>query len=285
MDEKLFINLTPGNSFIDKLTGKTKVRLFFLLIFILTFTWDIRIILPVTLFAIFTLISIHPDKKKNWGIIIFVILMNLFNLLLTYLLSPDYGKTVVGGSTILFKFSDYYIVTAETLWYFMVRLVKFMGSFLLSLTFIQSITPSELAAGLHAIKVPYKVCMIVSLAFRYIPDITRDFTNIKISIQTRGLELDSRKSSLFTRLKQYVLILVPLIITSFDRVSNIANAMDLRGFGKNKDKTYYCEHEDTKGDEMLKYLVYVLALCLMAIIVLKLVHKPLYEVWAPWIAS
>ena len=283
MDEKLFITLTPGNTFLDKLTGKTKVRLFFLLIFLLTFTWDIRIIFPIFVLSIFTLISIKPDKKKNSAIIIFVILMNLFNLFLTYLISPDYGLSVVGGSTVLFKFTDYYIVTAETLWYFMVRLVKFMGTFLLSLTFIQCITPSELAAGLHSIKVPYKVCMIISLAFRYIPDITRDFTNIKISMQTRGLELDSRKTSVFKRLKQYVLILVPLIITSFDRVGNIANAMDLRGFGKNKDKTYYCEHEDTDGDKKLKYLVYALTLCLIAVIVLKFIYKPQYEVWAPWI--
>ena len=171
----------------------------------------------------------------------------------------------------------------ESLWYFMVRLVKFLGSFLLSLTFIQCITPSELAAGLHSIKIPYKVCTIVSLAFRYIPDITRDFTNIKISMQTRGLELDSKRVSLFKRLKQYVLILIPLVVTSFDRVGNIANAMDLRGFGKKKDRTYYSEHEDTKGDKYLNILVILFSLCLIYLIVLKFIYKPTYEVWAPWI--
>ncbi|MBR4421362.1 MAG: ASCH domain-containing protein, partial [Erysipelotrichaceae bacterium] len=219
MDEKLFITLTPGNTFIDKLTGKTKVRIFFLLIFILTFTWDIRIMIPVFLLSIIALISIKPDKKKNIAIILFVLFMNLFNLFLTWIIKPDYGLEMVGGSTVLFRFSDFFIVTAETMWYFLVRLTKFMATFLLSLTFIQSITPSELAAGLHSLKIPYKICMIVSLAFRYIPDITRDFNNIRISMQTRGLELDAKKASLWKRLKQYVLILVPLIITSFDRVS------------------------------------------------------------------
>ena len=182
-----------------------------------------------------------------------------------------------------FADSDFFIVTAETMWYFLVRLTKFMASFLLSLTFIQSITPSELAAGLHSLKIPYKICMIVSLAFRYIPDITRDFNNIRISMQTRGLELDAKKASLWKRLKQYVLILVPLIITSFDRVGNIANGMDLRGFGKNKDKTYYCEHEDTKGDKLLAPVVVLLTLALIAVIALKYIHKPAFEVWCPWI--
>ena len=281
MDEKLFITLTPGNTFIDKLTGKTKVRIFFLLIFILTFTWDLRIMLPVFVLSIVALISIKPEKKKNIAIILFVLFMNLFNLFLTWIIKPDYGLEMVGGSTVLFRFSDFFIVTAETMWYFLVRLTKFMASFLLSLTFIQSITPSELAAGLHSLKIPYKICMIVSLAFRYIPDITRDFNNIRISMQTRGLELDAKKASLWKRLKQYVL--VPLIITSFDRVGNIANGMDLRGFGKNKDKTYYCEHEDTRGDKLLAPVVLLLALALIAILVLKYFHKPAFEVWCPWI--
>ena len=283
MDNKFFITLVPGNTFIDKLTGKTKVKIFLLLIIILTATWDIRVILPILLLSIIMLISIKPDVKKNVAIIIFVILMNLFNLFLTWIIKPDYGLEMVGGSTVLFKFTDFYIVTAETMWYFLVRLLKFLASFLVSLTFIQSITPSELAAGLHSIKIPYKICMIVSLAFRYIPDITRDFTNIKISMQTRGLELDSRKSSILTRLKQYVLILIPLIITSFDRVGNIANAMDLRGFGKNKDKTYYCEHEDTKGDKMLVPFIIFLILLYIALVVYKAVYKAPFEVWAPWI--
>ena len=239
--------------------------------------------IPILILAIISLVSIKPDKKKNIAIILFVLFMNLFNLFLTWIIRPDYGLEMVGGSTVLFKITDFYIVTAETMWYFLVRLTKFMASFLLSLTFIQSITPSELAAGLHSMKIHYKICMIVSLAFRYIPDITRDFNNIRISMQTRGLELDAKKSSVYKRLKQYVLILVPLVITSFDRVGNIANGMDLRGFGKNKDKTYYCEHEDTPGDRLLAPFVLAGLILLVAVIVSKSLFKPAYEVWAPWI--
>lgn len=282
VDNKLFITLTPGKTFLDKLTGKTKVRLFFLLIFILTATWDLRIIFPCFVLSLVCLISIKPDFKKNLGITIFVILMNLFNLFLTWIISPDYGATMVGGSTVLFKISEFYIVTTETLWYFLARFIKFMASFFLSLTFIQCITPSEFAAGLHSIKVPYKVCTIVELAFRYIPDITRDFTNIKISMQTRGLELDSKRTSIFKRLKQYVIILVPLIITSFDRVGNIANAMDLRGYGKKKDRTYYAEHEDSKYDKILAILVIIFAVVLLVLIVKDIFFKPTFEVWSPW---
>ena len=279
--DRLFINVKPGKTFIDRLTGKTKVRTFLSLIMLLIATWDIRLILPLFILYIIALVSIRPNWKKVWAVLGFIILVNLFNLLLMWLVEPDYGRDVVGGSTVLYRINDFYIISAETMWYFFVRFTKFMATFIISLVFIQSITPSEMAAGLYSIKVPYKVCMIVSVAFRYIPDIARDFQNIQISMQARGLELDSRKTSLMTRLKQYIMILAPLIITSFDRVGNIANAMDLRGFGKKKTRTYYAEHEDTQGDKIMMP-VYILFFGLfLAVVIIKIVTHPPYEVWYP----
>lgn len=282
MNERLFINLHPGNTFIDKLNGKTKVRLFLLNIFILIATWDIRIILPLFFIYLGALFSIKPSWKRISGLIIFVVLVNLFNLFLMWLVEPDYGASLVGGSTVLFSVTSFHIVTRETMWYFLVRFTKFIATFLVSLVFIQSITPSELSAGLYALKIPYKICFIVELAFRYIPDITRDFNNIKISMQARGTELDSRKVSLWNRLKQNVFILAPLIITSFDRIGNIANAMDLRGFGKGKTRTYYCEHEDYKADKMMGILIIVLLLFFIALVVKNTAFPSTYEVWGPW---
>lgn len=283
MDERLFINLIPGNTFLDKLQGKTKVRIFLICIVALIATWDMRVILPFALLSVVGLVSLKPNWKKMWGVFGFVIAMNLFNLFLLYIITPDYGLNVCGASTVLFKFTDFYVVTAETMWYFLVRFTKLMGSFIVSLTFIQCITPSEMAAGLNSVGVPYKICTIFSLAFRYIPDITKDFNNIKISMQARGMELDPKKTSLWERLKQNVIILVPLIITSFDRVGNIANAMDLRGYGKGKSRTYYSEHEETSNDKKMKYFYMFLLAVTVAVIVLRIVMPGEFEVWTPWI--
>jgi len=282
MNHRLLINLHPGSTFIDKLNGKTKVRIFLLNIFILIATWDIRVILPLFVFYIIALLSIKPNWKTISGLILFVVIVNLFNLFLLWLVEPDYGAKLVGGSTVLFQVTSFHIVTKETLWYFLVRFMKFIASFLVSLVFIQSITPSELSAGLYALHIPYKVCFIVELAFRYIPDITRDFNNIKISMQARGTELDSRKVSLWVRLKQNVFILAPLIITSFDRIGNIANAMDLRGFGKGKTRTYYSEHEDQKAEKYLSILVWILLAFFLFLIFRNITSSAIYEVWSPW---
>lgn len=169
------------------------------------------------------------------------------------------------------------------MWYFMIRFIKFLASFIVSLTFIQAITPSEIAAGLYSIKVPYKIATIVSIAFRYIPDISRDFSDIKISMQARGMELDSKRTGLFTRLKQYILILMPLIIISFERVGNIANAMDLRGYGKGKTRTYYAEHDETPNDRRMKVFYILIYLSILAVIFCRIVFPPEFQVWAPWI--
>lgn len=283
LDKRLFINVIPGKTFLDKLSGTTKVRLFFALIVLLVATWDFRILCPILLFSLIGLISIKPNWKLVGGLMTFIITVNIFNLFLIWMVTPDYGRSVVGGSTVLFTLTSRYIITAETLWYFLIRFTKFMATFVVSLTFIQAITPSEIAAGLYSIKVPYKIATIVSIAFRYIPDISRDFADIKISMQARGMELDPKKTGLFTRLKQNILILVPLIIISFERVGNIANAMDLRGYGKGKTRTYYSEHEETKNDRIIKVIYILLYISILAVIFCRVVFPPEFQVWAPWI--
>lgn len=283
MSKRLFINVIPGKTFLDKLSGTTKVRLFFALIILLIATWDFRILFPTLLLGIVGLISIKPNWKLIGGLLSFIVLVNLFNLFLIWVVTPDYGRNMVGGSTVLFAFNARYIVTAETMWYFLIRFLKFLASFIVSLTFIQAITPSEMAAGLYSIKVPYKIATIVSIAFRYIPDISRDFSDIKISMQARGMELDSRKTGIFTRLKQYILILIPLIIISFERVGNIANAMDLRGYGKGKTRTYYSEHEETPNDRKMKVFYLLIYLAILAVIFCRIAFPAEFDIWAPWI--
>jgi len=284
MDNRLLINLIPGKTFIDKLSGTTKVRTFFIIILLFIASWDIRVIAPLAILSMLFLISIKPNWKLMalfFGIMLF---SNVFNFALLWLIKPNYGLTMCGSSTIIYQINSFYIITTEMLWYFLVRLLKMMGTFIISLVFILSITPSEMAAGLNSIKVPYKICTIVSIALRYIPDITRDYQNIRISMQTRGMELDAKKSKLTTRLKQTVLILVPLIITSFERVGNIANAMDLRGYGKQKTRTYYSEHEETKNDKKAKVFYLALGLFLIGYIVIaRIMYPGPFEVWYPWL--
>ncbi|MDO5378429.1 MAG: energy-coupling factor transporter transmembrane component T, partial [Clostridia bacterium] len=74
----------------------------------------------------------------------------------------------------------------------------------------------------------------------YIPDIQRDYHNISQAQQARGVEL-GKKEPIFTRLKNAASILLPLILSSLSRIDVISNAMELRGFGKGKRRTWYMQ--------------------------------------------
>ena len=43
-------------------------------------------------------------------------------------------------------------------------------------------------------------------------------------------------------------ILLPLILTSLNRIDTISNAMELRGFGKNKKRTWYTKRPFARRD-------------------------------------
>ena len=282
MNDKLIINLVPGDTFLHKLSGASKTRMFAVLIVVTIMTFDVRILFPLLVVGLIAFFSVKPDWKQVWWLIVLVVIGNITNLVLYWLASPNVGLEYSNGSTVLYAFNDYLIVTAETMWYLFARMVKMMASFFLSLTYILAITPSEVAAGLYSMGVPYKMCSVVSLALRYIPDIGRDYTNIKISMQCRGVELDAKRASLMTRLKQTVLILVPLIISSFDRIGNIANAMDLRGFGKKKKRTYYSEHEPTKADKAFRVVYTIVGVFCVGYILAKIIWPPEMTVWYPF---
>lgn len=282
MNHSAIINLTPGSTFLHKLTGLTKVLLFIAAILYVTMSFDLPLILPLFVIALLALISLKPSWKHIKPIVIIVVAMNIFNIFLFWVASPHAGLEYSGDDTIIFTLSNYFVLTRGTMWYLGVRLLKMLTSFLVSLVFIMSITPSELAAGLSGIGLPYKFSSIVEIAFRYIPDISRDYENISVSMQCRGVELDKKKQSPFKRLKQMVLILIPLVITSFDRVNDIANAMDLRGFGKLKKRSYYSEHEQSKWDKIFRVIAIVLLVFSIGYIIYFRVFPRPTKMWIYW---
>ncbi|MGI6607754.1 MAG: energy-coupling factor transporter transmembrane component T family protein [Erysipelotrichaceae bacterium] len=276
------INLTKGETFLHQLSGTTKVRLFAVLMVYVTMSFDLPIILPLFIFSIIGLFSLKPAWKIIKPVIIFVVAMNIFNIILFWLANPLCGLEYTGDQTILFAFSDYLIVTRGTFWYLTIRLLKMLTSFSTSLVFIMSITPSEIAAGLTSLGLPYKLGSIVELAFRYIPDISRDYENIAVSMQCRGLELDATKTKPMERLKQMIIILIPLIVTSFDRVGNISNAMDLRGFGKGKKRSYYSEYPERRNDTIFKVIYCLIALFCGYYMISGLISPRAPKMWVYW---
>ena len=140
------------------------------------------------------------------------------------------------------------MVTKEQLFYQLNVILKYIATIPIVILFVSTTDPSEFASSLNRIGVSYKISYSVSLALRYIPDIQREYHEISVAQQARGLELNKEKESLFKRLKCAATLLFPLIVSSMDRIEVIANAMELRGFGKNKKRTWYSSRPFRRGD-------------------------------------
>ena len=79
----------------------------------------------------------------------------------------------------------------------------------------------------------------------------------------------SKKAKFFDRFKNSLLIVIPLIFSTLDRVELISNAMDLRGFGKNPTRTWYVSKKLTRPDYLalvISALIFILTVCVSVFI-------------------
>ena len=244
---KNIFNYIDRPSPIHALTGATKLICLLLWSFAAMTTYDTRflIVLPLISFALFAVSKIRlQDVSFMLG---FTAVFMVLNNVLIFLFSPQHGVSLYGTSHVLFSLSGRYTVTAEQLFYHLNLILKYLSTIPIVLLFICTTNPSEFAASLNRIGVKYTVAYSVALALRYIPDIQREYHEISQAQQARGIEM-SKKQTLIKRLKSSAAILVPLILSSMDRIELISNAMELRGFGKKKKRTWYMGRSFTKAD-------------------------------------
>ena len=191
----------------------------------------------------------------------------LLNNLLIFLFSPDHGSNLYGSETVLFRIAGPYVVTAEQLFYHLNVILKNACTIPIVLLFVCTTNPSEFAASLNRIGVSYKISYAVALALRYIPDIQREFRDISLAQQARGVEMSSKKASVIQRLKAAGAILIPLILSSMERIETISNAMELRGFGKHKNRSWYMGRKFSRMDILcivVSFLIMLLSFALTA---------------------
>ncbi len=274
---KLFSYVDKG-TIVHKLSGLTKLICFLLLSFASMFTYDLRVLFVLLAISVaISYIAKFPFRRYKIVLIYFVIFM-IFNFLLNFLLAPNYGTEIFGTRHVIISFTDYFTLTLEQLYYQFAKLIKYICIMPLGLMFFYTIDPSEFASSLNGIKVPYKACTVFALALRYFPDIQRDYTNINLAQQARGIDT-SKKASLTQRVKSIAKILLPLVFSTLDRVELISNAMELRGYGKAKSRTWYSYRPLQKRDYLA---ILFCTLVFMAVLFMRfVVVKNLF--WNPFI--
>ena len=211
-----------------------------------TFDTRILVVLPIISLIFFKVSGI---KYKDVSFVInFTFVFMILNNLLIFLFSPEHGVSIYGTRHVLWNGIGRWVVTKEQLFYQLNVVLKYISTIPIVILFVSTTDPSEFASSLNRIGISYKIAYSVSLALRYIPDIQREYHEISVAQQARGLELNKEKEGLIKRLKCASTLLFPLIVSSMERIEVIANAMELRGFGKNKKRTWYSSRPFRTGD-------------------------------------
>ena len=219
--------------------------------------------------AAFVLFRFARLKVKDISFMVGLMLIYIvLNNVLIFLFSPDHGAGIYGTETVLFRLFGPYVVTAEQLFYHLNVILKNACTIPIVLLFVCTTNPSEFAASLNRVGVSYKISYAVALALRYIPDIQREYRDISLAQQARGTEM-SKKASLVNRLKAASTILIPLILSSMERIETISNAMELRGFGKNAKRTWYSGRKFSRADIISIVVCTLLALLSLGITLLN----------------
>lgn len=252
-------NYIDRPSAIHRLTGATKLvcMLLWCLAAMTSFYTPLLLILTIAGILLFKLSKIH--FRDVWFMLAATLAFMVLNNLMIYLFSPEHGTTIYQSRTVLVKLVGRYTITAEQLFYHLNVVLKYAASIPVILLFICTTNPSEFAASLNRIGVSYRISYAVALALRYIPDIQREYQDISLAQQARGTEM-SRKASLVNRLKAVSTILVPLVLSSVERIEVISNAMELRGFGKEKQRTWYSGRKFSRMD------VLCMAICVVMMV-------------------
>ncbi|MCL2213962.1 MAG: energy-coupling factor transporter transmembrane protein EcfT [Treponema sp.] len=247
MTKKRMLSYIELSSPVHSLTGAVKLIIFLLwsVLVMVSFKTPILLVLSVLGFLFFKL-----SKIKFSDVSFIIKMMSVFlvlNLLAIYLFSPEQGVRLYQTRNVIWEGQSRFTLTWEQIFYEFNVFLKYITIIPPALLLMVTTHPSEFAASLNRIGVPYTISYSVALTLRYIPDVQRDFEAIYQSQQARGLELSS-KASIIKRLQRTVPLLLPLILSSLARIDVVSRAMELRGFGKNKKRTWYSEKPPGKRD-------------------------------------
>ena len=223
---------------IHRLTGATKLVCLLLWSFAAMATYDTRLLVFLALLSL-VLFRVSRIGIRDVSFMLgFTAVFMVLNNLLVFVFSPQHGVELYGSSHVLLRLGGRWIITKEQLFYHLNLVLKYLATIPIVLLFVCTTNPSEFAASLNRIGVKYTIAYSVALALRYIPDIQKEYHEISQAQQARGIEM-SRKASLFSRLRSVSAILIPLILSSMERIETVSNAMELRSFGKYKKRTWY----------------------------------------------
>ncbi len=125
--------------------------------------------------------------------------------------------------------------------------------------FFLTTSPDHLGLALEQSRVPFEFAFAFTTAVRFVPVLAEEAQTIMDAQKARGLELE--KGGLLKRIRNYIPILIPLIVSAIRRSLELAEAMESRAWGATKKRTNLYSLKLHKGD----YALIVITVLVLAV--------------------
>ena len=238
MKDVAFGQFLPHKSFVHNMDARIKILLviaYIVAVFMVKafhFMGFLACFFLVVLATIFAKVSFFRVLKSIKAILFFILLSAVLQIFFN-----NSGKVLVSLGSV--KITNVGLINAGFI-ACRISLVVF-GASLLTLT----TSPVALADGIESLLTPLKYikfpvhefALIMSIALRFIPTLLDETDRIIKAQKARGAEFE--KGNVFKRAKALIPVLIPLLISSFRRADELADAMDSRCYSGSKNRTKY----------------------------------------------
>ena len=247
MDPFLYLD---RDTFVHRLDPRTKIFLLFGA-FVLAFLF-VNPLYGLAVLAVVLVFGHLARSLVNLKRIRFVLVMIA---IMTVILWTLFGS----GETPLFLF-----VEGEALLYGVGIALRIDTTIIAGMIFLSTTRNEEIATGLVKLGIPYRFAFAVSTALRLVPTIAATGSTIGQAQRSRGLDLES--GNIIQRVRKNAPLLVPVFVSTIRSTNVFSMALESKGFGASKKRTYYLRLSMTRNDAMV---LAILALLLAAAIALR----------------
>jgi energy-coupling factor transport system permease protein len=115
--------------------------------------------------------------------------------------------------------------------------------------FFLTTSPDHLGLALEQTHIPYEFCFAFTTAVRFVPVLAEEAQTIMDAQKARGLELE--RGNFLKRIRNYIPILIPLIVSAIRRSLELAEAMESRAWGATENRTNLYVLKMHRGDLVL----------------------------------
>ncbi len=189
----------------------------------------VKLLILLTIFTLSVLFS-------NLLILLILFFVQIPMILLGKILSR-WVLSMKGGSFFASLIFIVNFITGSTLTFSLTMMFRFLVLISSFSFFFMTTSPDDLGLALEEMHIPYALCFTFTTAVRLVPTMAIEAQTIMDAQRSRGLELD--KGNLFKRIRNYMPILIPLIVLAIKRSIELAEALESRAFDVSKKREYY----------------------------------------------